>query len=111
MKKAIWMLCVLPFFAGCYYEDRVPVEMVSMDQSRPLGSEKSLESTVRFDVGSLEIIGEQKSDELYSLDLLYDKASYEPDIQYDSAFAGEEGRLRFSLESTHHLGSRKERHA
>jgi hypothetical protein len=110
VKKAIWILCVLPFFAGCYYEERVPIEMVSMDQSRPLANEKSLDSTVRFDVGSLEISGEEKPSSLYSLDLLYDKATYAPDIQYSSAFAGKEGRFSFSLESIHHMGIRKERH-
>ena len=110
MKKATWMLCILPFFAGCYYEGRVPVEMVSMNRSQPLGTEKSLESTVQFDVGSLEISREEESVSLYSLDLDYDRASYEPDIQYDSAFAGEEGRFRFSLDSTHNMGIRKERY-
>jgi hypothetical protein len=110
VKKTIWILCVLPFFAGCYYEERVPVDMVTMDQSRPLENEKSLESTVRFDVGSLEIGAVQMPDSVYSLDLMYDRASYEPDIQYNSAFAGEEGRFNFSLESTHHKGIRKERY-
>ena len=110
MKKAICILFVLPFFIGCYFEERVPIDMVSMDQSRPLGNESSLESTIRFDVGSLEISGAQTPDSLYSLDLLYDRASYEPEIQYSSAFEGEKGRFSFSLESTHHMGIRKERY-
>lgn len=110
MKKSIWMLCILPFLAGCYYEERVPIDMVSINQSQPLGTEKSLKSTIRFDIGSLEISGAKEDGDLYSLDLEYDKASYEPDIDYDSALGGEEGRLRFSLEGTHHMGIRKERH-
>jgi len=110
MKKASWMLCILPFLAGCYYEERVPIEMISMNQSQPMGMEKSLESTIRFDVGSLEIRGEEDAASLYSLDLDYDRASYAPDIHYDSAFEGEEGRFSFSLESTHRGGIRKERH-
>jgi hypothetical protein len=110
MKKAPWILCILPLFAACIYEDHIPIEMVSMNQSQPLGTEKSLEATVRFDVGSLEISQESDAASLYSLDLYYDKASYMPDIQYDSAFAGEEGRFSFGLESTHKVGIRKERH-
>ncbi len=110
MKKAIWILCIIPLFAGCYYEDHIPIEMVSMNQSQPLGTEKSLEATVRFDVGSLEISQEADPSSLYSLDLYYDKASYMPDIQYDSTFAGEKGRFSFGLESTHKVGIRKERH-
>ena len=51
-----------------------------------------------------------KPDSLYSLDLEYDRASYEPDVQYNSALEAEEGRFSFSLESTHHMGIRKERH-
>lgn len=110
MRKATWILCILPLFAGCYYEDHVPIEMVSMNKSQPLGTEKSLDAMVRFDVGSLEISQDADASSLYSLDLYYDKASYIPDIQYDSAFAGDEGRFSFGLESTHKVGIRKERH-
>lgn len=110
MKKATWILCILPIFAGCSFEDHVPIDMISLNQSQPLGSEKSLDATVRFDVGSLEISQEADASSLYSLDLMYDRASYIPDIQYGSAFAGEEGRFSFGLESTHKVGIRKERH-
>ncbi len=110
MKKAPWILCIFPLFAACIYEDHIPIEMVSMNQSHPLGTEKGLEATVRFDVGSLEISQESDASSLYSLDLYYDKASYMSDIQYNSAFAGEEGRFSFGLESTHKVGIRKERY-
>jgi len=110
MKKVVWVLFILPFFAGCYFEERVPVEMVSMNQSRPLGTEKSLESTVHFDIGSLEISAEEKSGSLYSMDLLYDKASYRPDAEYRSTPGSEEGRFSFSLDTTHQMGIRRESH-
>ncbi len=113
MKKSIWILaCALGtlLFAGCNFEDRVPIEMTSMDQSQPLGNEKSLDSTIRFDIGSLEITGGQKSEQLYSLNLEYDKASYTPDIQYDPARAGGEGRFLLDLHSMHRVGVRRERH-
>jgi len=108
MKKSIWIFFILPLFAGCYLEERVPVEMVSKNESRPLGTEKSLESTVHFDIGSLEISAEEKPGSLYSLDLLYDKASYRPDVEYRSTQGGEEGRFNFSLNSTHQMGIRRE---
>ena len=111
MRKAAWMLCVLPMFAGCVViDDRVPVEMVTMDQSQPLGKEKSLQSTIRFDIGTLEITGNETGASLYSLDLEYDKAGYTPDIHYDPAPAGAEGRFYFDLHSTHRTGIRRERH-
>ena len=110
MKKAIWVFFILPLFAGCYFEERVPVEMVSMDESRPLGTEKSLDSTIHFDIGSLEISAEEKPGPLYSLDLWYDKASYRPDVEYHSTPVGGEGRFSFSLDTTHRMGIRRESH-
>jgi hypothetical protein len=108
MKKSIWLTCIpLAFLiSGCDFEERVPAEMVSMDQSQPIGKERSLDADIRFDIGSLEITG-QKSSNLYSLDLEYDKASYQPEVQYQAV--GEEGKLTFKLESIHKLGLRGER--
>ncbi len=112
MKNSICILCILLISVGCSFEERVPIEMVSMNKTQPLGKEKALDSNIRFDVGSLEIAGEARTALLYSLDLEYDKSSYEPDIDYDPAAAGEEkGRFSFSLQSTHRAGIRKERHA
>jgi hypothetical protein len=91
--------------SACYLEERVPAEMVSLNQSRPVNSERSLDADIRFDIGSLEISG-GKGSTLYSLDLEYDKVSYEPELEYQP---GEAGRLQFKLESTHKLGIRSER--
>jgi hypothetical protein len=109
MKKSTWMLCILLVFAGCYFEERVPIEMVSMNQTQPLKEEKSLESTIRFDIGSMEITGSEEGSSLYSMHLEYDKNSYEPEIQYESALGGTEGRFTFNLESTHKRGIRRQR--
>lgn len=107
MKRLIWSFIPLAFlFSGCDFERRLPAEMSSLSESRPLGNEKSLDANVRFDIGSLEITG-QKSSNLYSMDLEYDKSSYQPEIHYESA--GEEGTLTFKLESTHKMGIRSER--
>ena len=104
------MLCFLPIFAGCVFEERIPIETVSMNRTQPLGREKSLESIINFGIGSLEITGDEKAAFLYSLDLEYDKNTYEPDIRYNAASGGEEGRLNFNLRSTHTMGLRRERH-
>jgi len=110
MRNMSWIPCVATtlLLCGCNLDERVPVEMVPLAKSQPIGSEKSLAADVRMDIGALEISGEGASN-LYSLDLEYDKASYQPEISYDPA-AGD-GRLTFRLESTRHGGIRSERHA
>ena len=91
--------------SACGLEDRIPAEMVQMDQSRPLGNETSLDTDVSLDVGSLEISGESTS-KLYELDLEYDKANYQPEINYDQA-GPREGRLSFKLECSNKLHSQR----
>lgn len=110
MKKAAWIFFLIPIFAGCDFEERIPIETVSTTQTQPLGREKSLESIINFGIGSLEITGGDRAAFLYSLDLEYDKNTYEPDIRYSAVSGGEEGRLRFDLRSTHKMGLRRERH-
>jgi len=110
MRKALWslpaILLLLPF-AGCDFEERVPAEVVSITKSQPLGAEKELQADIRFDVGSLEVAAE-KGALAYTVDLDYDKASYQDVITYDQS--GGTGRLNFRLESLHKLGLRSDRH-
>jgi len=108
MKSLIWTLCIplVLMISACDFEERIPAEMASITQSRPLGNEKSLDANIRFDIGSLEVTG-QKASNLYAMDLEYDKASYLPEVNYDTL--GNEGKLTFKLESTHKLGIRSER--
>ena len=89
--------------SACGLEERIPAEMVQMDQSRPLGNEASLDTDVTLDVGSIEISGESSS-KLYTLDLEYDKSNYQPEINYDQA-GSREGRLSFRLEGSNKLRS------
>jgi hypothetical protein len=110
MRKSFWMLgaiSTLLLLPGCRFENRVPIDMASMNQSQPLGKEKSLDSTIRFDIGSLEITSDKSA--LYSFDLDYDKASYAPEVKYDAALSGGEGRFTFDLNSMHRAGLRRER--
>jgi len=110
MRKALWsfsaVLLALPF-AGCDLEERVPAEVISVAKSQPLGTEKNLEADIGFDVGSLEVAAE-KGTVAYTIDLDYDKASYQEVIGYQQSDGT--GLLKFRLESLHKLGLRSDRH-
>ena len=110
MKNAAWVLCLPLMFSGCDFEERTPIEMVTLNQAQPLGKEKALESTIRFDIGSMEITGDSRNQSVYSLDLEYDKAGFRPEVRYNEALEGTEGRLYFSLQSTHHVGIHPQRY-
>lgn len=109
MKNLAWTLCFPLLFAGCNFGERVPMEMTTTGQNQPIQKEKTLDSTISFDIGSLEITGEKSSGSLYSYDLEYDKASFVPDVRYNTALAGTEGRFFFSLGSTHKTGIHAQR--
>jgi len=109
MRHTIWQSAVgaALVLSGCNFTDRVPVEMEQATESRPLGSESSLEARVQVDVGSLEISGEGAG-QLYEADLEYDKAGYEPEFHYDPG-SSRNGVLTCKLESLHRSGLRGER--
>jgi hypothetical protein len=109
MKNLAWILCFPLLLAACNFGERVPIEMVTTSQNQPLQKEKTLDSTIRFDIGSLEITGEKSSGSLYSYDLEYDKASFAPDVRYSTVLDGTEGRFFFSLESAHKTGIHAQR--
>jgi len=93
-------------FSGCEIEDRLPAEMVSIEKAQPIGGEESLDAEIKFDIGSLEISGDAARN-VYSLNLDYDRARFEPDIRYDAP-DGSEGVLKVALESTRKLSLRNE---
>jgi hypothetical protein len=109
MKRLAWVLCFLPVFAGCDFEDRAPIDMATVSQSQTLDKEKSLDATVRLDIGSLEISSEKHAGILYSYDLLYDKAGFAPDLQYNPVLGGTDGRLFFSLRNIRRTGIHPQR--
>ncbi len=102
---AAMMLALLT--AGCGLEERIPADVVSLNQSEPLGNQKGLEADVRLDVGTLEISSD-KSGNAYAIDLDYDKASYKPDVRFEES--GDTGRLSFRLQSLQKLGLRADHH-
>jgi hypothetical protein len=109
MKTLFWIASILALLvvSGCDLREVVPAEMVSDTQSRPLGNETGLTAAVGFDIGSLEVAAD-KSKKLYSLDMEYDKASFQPEVQYETV-GGNEGRLSVKLEGTRKFGLRSER--
>jgi hypothetical protein len=100
MKKSTCALCLLLLLAGCDFSERMPAEMTATSQSRPLEKEKALESTVRFDIGSLEITSGKRGGSLFSYDLEYDKAGFAPEFHYSAAMDGTEGKLTINLQSS-----------
>jgi hypothetical protein len=111
MRLLTWtaVLILAAQFCACDFEPRVAAEMESMNKSQPLGNEKSLSADIRFDIGSLEIAGE-KDTTLYSVDLEYDKSSYQPELHYQPPVGADEGSFSFRLESNHKIGLRAEHH-
>ncbi|MBN1571056.1 MAG: hypothetical protein JXA73_24685 [Acidobacteria bacterium] len=110
MKNWTWVLCFPIMFAGCDFVERVPIEMVTLNQAQPLGKEKALESTIRFDVGSIEVTSDKRDASIYSYDLEYDKSGFHPDVHYNTAVNGTEGRLYVNLQSTHKVGIHPQRY-
>jgi len=106
MRKAIRItgLLLALTLSGCDFEHQAEPEMVSTTQSRPIGDEASLDADISFGIGNLEIASDSPS-VLYSLDLEYDKANFEPQVHYD-AVSGNRGRLSVKLESARHVGFR-----
>lgn len=104
MKNLALALCFPLLFGACSFSDRMPLEIVTTSESRPLGQEKTLDSTVRLDIGSLEITSEKLPESLYSCYLEYDKANFVPDVRYTTSLGGTEGRIFFSLESSRRKG-------
>lgn len=103
------MAGALLLFVGCRFENRLPIDMVSVNRTQPVGQETGLDASVRFDIGSLEITG-QRGDTLYSVDLDYDKASNRLEIRYDPPNSRGAGRLSLDLHSSHPRGIRRERY-
>jgi len=102
IRLLIGGILALVFLGGCALEQMAPAEMVTTSQSQPLSNETGLAAEVRFDIGTLEVAADRSSN-LYSLDLEYDKSNYKPDVQYQKA-AADEGRLVVKLEGTSHFG-------
>lgn len=105
MKTLFWNagLAATLLLSACNLTEHIPAEMVSMDQSRPIGKESALEADISVDVGALEIQKDGPSS-LYSFNLEYDKASYIPDVNYDAG----NGQLSLKLQGAHRGGLHSE---
>lgn len=92
---------------GCDLPDQLRPVMATVNQSQPLAKEKSLDAEIRFAVGSLEVAAESPT-KLYSVDLEYDKANFQPEVRYEPLAAGDSGRLVVKLEGNNKIGFRNE---
>jgi hypothetical protein len=99
MKYRHWILIASLALssAACVIENHAPAEMASISSSQPKGQETTIDAEVQFPIGTLEVGGE-RGGAAYSLDVDYDKSSYEPDIRYTTADGGGRGVLTFRLE-------------
>jgi hypothetical protein len=104
MKDSIRVLGLgLVFLSvGCQTQGNAPAEIVTLEQIQPAGSEESLRVQIEYDMGSLEISSNQ-ADNIYSLNLDYDKARFAPEIQY-RASNGYEGSLAVKLDTNSEPG-------
>ena len=83
--------------AGCDELLDGPAEFVTFEQSQPLADFETLEVDLEFDVGTLEI-GKASSDDLYSIELEYDRLHFDPDVDFDDS--GTRATLNFDLDAT-----------
>ena len=83
--------------SGCDELIDTRVEIDTFEQSEPLGDYQSLEVDLEYDVGALEIV-EGSDDELYSIDLEYDRLHFDPEWDFDGA--GSRASLSFDMDST-----------
>ncbi len=92
-------LLLLPalILAGCDELIDAPAEFVMFEQSQPLADFETLEVDIEFDVGTLEI-GKASSDDLYSIELEYDRLHFDPDVDFDDS--GTRATLNFDLDAT-----------
>src|SRR5262249_23385265 len=72
-----------------------PPEMEVLRESRPLGETKEMAVDVKYDVGQLEIL-KTSDDNLFVLDLQYDRRRYDPKFTFDAA---ERASLRLDTNS------------
>ena len=90
------LMLPLSLLSGCVGDiDNRPVEMEVMRESRPVGGAKEFAVNLKLDVGQLEI-AKVADDNLFSLDLQYDKQRYEPKFNFDS---GDRASLRLEMNS------------
>ena len=78
-----------------------PADIQVLRESRPIADAKELAVDLKYDVGRLEIIRAQ-GDDLFSLDLQYDRNRYEPKFTFD---AGDRSSMRLDVDSQRGFGS------
>jgi len=97
VRWAIGPVMAILVGTGCVGVIDTRVEYETFSDSQPLNGIEELEVDLDFGIGNLEVSQSFEVDELYSIDLEYDRLHYEPELEFRSV--GSTGMLRFDLES------------
>jgi hypothetical protein len=100
-------LCLVA--AGCLFTScdvmSGPPDIQSLRESRPVGDTKELVVDLKYDVGQLDI-SPVSDDNLFSLDLQYDRQLYDPSFNFN---AGDRANVRLDMNSRRGFGGGRER--
>ena len=95
MTKKLLLITALPFLLGACNEITGPPDIQSLHEARPVSETKELNVDVKYDVGELEI-SKASDDNLFSLDLQYDRRRSEPRFSFND---GERSTMRLDMDS------------
>jgi len=95
MTKKLLLITALPFLLGACNEISGPPDLQTLHEARPVGETKELDVDVKYDVGELEI-SKASDDNLFSLDLQYDRRRSEPRFSFND---GERSTVRLDMDS------------
>jgi len=99
--KSLSALCIGLLIAGCDVANSGPPDIQTMHEVRPIGGTKEFKVDLKYAVGQLEIA--KGSDEnLFSLDLQYDRRHYNPAFHFDD---GEHASMQLDMNGHTGLGS------
>ena len=100
MKLTFFAPLTLALFGCVSNFDNSPAEIEVLREARPVAGAKDLSVNVKFDVGTFEIT-KASGDNLFSIDLQYDKHRFDPKFNFDS---GDHASIRLDLNSRGVLG-------
>src|SRR3954467_8817086 len=94
MLKFATILFSAALLAGCENINSEPPDIQTMHEMRPAGAVKDLNVALKIAVGNIEV-RKISDDNLFSLDLQYDRHHYTPRFNFDD---GDHASLRLDLD-------------
>jgi hypothetical protein len=95
MTKKLLLITALPLLLSACNEISGPPDLQSLHEARPVSDAKELDVDVKYDIGELEI-SKASDDNLFSLDLQYDRRRSEPRFSFND---GERSSMRLDMDS------------